>query len=433
LKGLLFRPDHLNFVPSIGLAWDPFGGGRTVVRAGYAAALDRVLDTARDLRANNLQVVNCFLPQCALTFVIPVERMLPVLNQDLRLELPGDIVQLDENLVTPYAQNWYLGIQQTVTPSFIVEIGHAGSVGRKLISRDLINRFVVDVPAVNDQIGEDTYLSNSGNSNYLALEIGMRRRFSKGLQYQASYTFSHAIDNQSDIFEGARTRPAPALPVLSTFTRPFDSRVDRGNANFDQRHNLVFNAIWDLPRPPHRAGWTRWFLSGWTASVIGAYRSGFPVTVIGSTYDPTTELRNNRVDFLGNSAEQAYLSIPRPVPGGVQWLDPGLFRPAVGRVGDFGRGVLKGPGFWNYDFALLRNLGSNDRGIRIQFRGEFYNLFNHANLSVPVSVYLNPYTGLINEDFGQAYFGLNRSFSRFGDLPLENPSRTIQFGLRIQF
>jgi hypothetical protein len=432
LKGLLYRPDLLNFVPSIGVAWDPFGKGKTVVRAGYSMALDRVFDTVRDLRSNNVQVVSCFYDfGCPVTFAVPFDPLLPLLTQDLKLEQPGSVVQLDENLVTPYAQNWYFGIQQTVTPNFIVEIGHAGSVGRKLISRDLINRYVVGVPMANEKIFEDTYLSNAGNSNYLALELGLRRRFSHGLQYQISYTYSHAIDDQSDIFEGVRTRPAPALPVLSTFTLPLDSRVDRGNANFDQRHNLVFNAIWDLPRPHLRIGWAEWLLSGWTTSVIGAYRSGFPVTVIGTTEDFTSELRNNRVDFLGSPSESGNRSTPPPVPGGVQWLDPALFQPAVGHVGSLGRGALKGPGLWNYDFALIRTIGSSDR-VRVQFRAEFYNLFNHANLSVPVSIYLNQ-VGSINEDFGQAFYGLNRTYSRFGDLPLEDPSRRIQFGLRIQF
>ena len=70
--------------------------------------------------------------------------------------------------------------------------------------------------------------------------------------------------------------------------------------------------------------------------------------------------------------------------------------------------------------------------MRLQFRAEFYNLFNHANLSVPYTEYLD-FTGSLNPKFGQAYYGLNRTYSRFGDLPLENPSRRIQFGFRIQF
>ena len=107
-------------------------------------------------------------------------------------------------------------------------------------------------------------------------------------------------------------------------------------------------------------------------------------------------------------------------------MDPALFASAdsqlspsgellkVGHLGNIGRGAIKGPGFWNYDFALLRqiNLGRSGR-FRLQFRAEFYNLFNHANLTAPVT---NLFAG---PAFGQAYYGLNREFSRFGELPLE--------------
>ena len=434
LKGLLYRRDRLNFAPSIGIAWGPFGQGRMVLRAGYAVALDRVFDTLRDLRSNSLKVITCVpFAGCPATLLVPTERMLPLLNQNPVLQPPAPVVQLDENLRTPYAQNWYVGVQQTVTPNFLVEIGHAGSVGRKLISRDSINRFTLGAPRPNPQIDEDTFLSNAGNSNYLALEVGLRRRSSRGLQYQVSYTYSHAIDNQSDIFEGVRIGPRSDEFVLATFTRPFDSQVDRGNANFDQRHNLVFNAIWDLPTPSFGARWANWLSRGWTASVIGAHRSGFPVTVIGPT-DFTTELRNNRVDFVGGPGQPARLSPAPPVPGGVQWLNPSAFRPAESGVGNLGRGALKGPGSWNYDFALLRNIDLGESGIRLQFRAEFYNVFNHANLSRPKSFFfVDPFTGSVNPDFGRAFYGLNRTFSRFGDLPLEEPSRRIQLALRLQF
>jgi len=249
-----------------------------------------------------------------------------------------------------------------------------------------------------------------------------------------SYTYSHAIDNQSDIFEGVRTDPRTGAFALSTFTRELDARVDRGNANFDQRHNLVFNAIWDLGTPGFHAFWARKLLEGWTVSVIGAYRSGFPVTAISFSHEDSTTLRNNRLDFLGDEDQQGHLSPAKPVPRGVQWLDPNLFRPAVGRVGTLGRGAIKGPGFWNYDFALLRSIPIRESGIRLQFRAEFYNLFNHPNLSAPVTTYfLDPFSQSVNPDFGKAYYGLNRTFSRFGDLPLENPSRRVQFALRLQF
>jgi hypothetical protein len=413
----------LNFAPSVGIAWDPLGRGKTVLRAGYAIAYDRVFDTIKDLRSNSLQLVNCFpFAGCPLNFLVPTEDMLPVLNQDSVLPSPYTVVHLDENLRTPYAQNWYAGLQQTVTPNFLIEFGHAGSVGTKLISRDVINRFIEGVEQPNSQVDQITSLSNAGSSSYMALEVGLRRRFSRGLQYQVSYTWSHAIDNQSDVFEGVPTDPRTREFALATFTRAFDARVDRGNANFDQRHNLVFNVIWDIPTPNFGAQWPRQILGGWTVSLIGAHRTGFPVTVIGNNgIDSTTGLANNRVDLVGSP----YLSAAPPVPGGVQFLDPSAFAVAESGVGNLGRGAIEGPGSWNYDFALLRSVALTE-AIGLQFRTEFYNVFNHANLSRPVSLFGDP-------DFGKAYYGLNRTHSRFGDLPLENPARRVQFGLRLSF
>lgn len=424
LKDLLHRRDFLNLAPSVGLAWDPFGRGNTVLRAGYAVALDRVFDSARDLRSNSQYVAGCVTEAgCPLEFLIPPVQMLPLL-QDKETFKIQDVVQLDENLRTPYAQNWYFGVQHSITPNLLVEIGHSGSTGRKLISRDIINRSINGMEPWNPQIGEDTYLSNAGNSNYLAFEAAVRRRFSRGLQYQVSYTYSHAIDNQSDILQGVRTGPRSSDVAIATFTRQFDARLDRGNASFDQRHNLVFNAVWELPQKSSQSDWSSWILKGWMMSVIGAYRSGFPITAINSIQpESDTGLYSNRLDFLGGSARMAN---PSPVPGGVQWLDPNLFEPASGRVGNLGRGFMRGPGFWNYDFAVIKNFGFSNEKIKLQFRAEFYNLFNHPNLSPPVTLYEA-------EDFGRAYYGLNPIYTRFGDLPLSSPSRTIQFGLRVQF
>jgi hypothetical protein len=421
LKGLLYRPDRTNFTPSIGIAWDPLGRSRTVVRAGYALAFDRVFDTLRDLRTNSVQVVSCIPPDltCQASFLIPARLMLPLLNQNLPA---GNVTQLDENLRTPYAENWYVGLQQTVTPNFLVELGYTGSVGKKLISRDHINRF-----NENAQILDDTFLSNAAYSNYQAFELGLRRRFSRGLQYQISYTWSHAIDIQSDDFQGPRTGPGEHDFALATFTRQFDANLDRGNADFDQRQNLVLSAIWDVPAPDLRASWANRIWRGWTVSVIGAYRSGFPITVVSETTLDNFGLANNRADLV--PGQPVRVSHPQPVPGGVrvQWLNPKAFRPAAsGVVGNLGRGAIAGPGSWSYDSALLRNIDLTESGIRLQFRAELYNMFNHANLSTPMSLLGGP-------NFGQASYGLNRTFSGFGDLPLENPSRTIQFGLRLEF
>ena len=415
----LYRPDRWNLGPSIGLAWDPWGRGRTVLRAGYTIALDRIFDAARDPRVNTEQTANCLPPTgCTPRFAIPGLVSLAALPPALG---PPPAVGIDENLRTPYVENWYAGMQHSLTPNLLLEIGHAGSVGRKLASRDTVNR-AVGGRRLNSQILDLAFLSNAGNSNYLALELALRRRFSRGFQLGASYTYSHAIDNQSDIVEGIRLGGTSAEEVtITSFTRQFDARADRGSANFDQRQNLVFHAIWDLPRVGSSLAW-RYLAHGWSTSVIGAYRSGFPVTLLGSrTPASAPDLRFNRVDFIGGNPAPA-----APVPGGVQWIDRSLFRPAVGRIGTLGRGAVAGPGFWNYDFALIRQFATPDARLRLQFRAEGYNLFNHANLSSPVPVYNDP-------NFGRAYYGRSQSFSRFGELPLDSPARRLQLALRLQF
>jgi len=424
LRHLLYRRDRWNLGPSIGLAWDPWGHGRTVFRAGYAVALDRIFDAARDPRFNNEQAPNC-LPQdrCTPRFTVPGAASLPSLPQTLG---PSPAVLIDENLRTPYVQNWYAGMQHSLTPSLLLEIGHAGSVGRKLASRDAVNRGVGS-SRLNSRVLNIAFLSNAGSSNYLALELALRRRFSRGFQLGASYTYSHAIDNQSDIVEGIRLAVASADEVtVASFTRQFDARADRGSANFDQRQNLVFHAIWDFPRSGSSPAW-RYVAHGWSASVIGAYRSGFPVTILGSRAPASSpDLRFNRVDFVGRSGQEPNLAAPVPVPGGVQWLDRSVFLPAVGHLGTLGRGAVPGPGFWNYDFALIRHFATPDARFRLQFRAEGYNLFNHANLSPPVPVYNDP-------NFGRAYYGRSPSSSRFGELPLDSPARRLQLALRLQF
>jgi hypothetical protein len=419
LNNRLYRPDRLNFAPAIGLAWDATGYGRTILRAGYSIALDRIFDTARDLRSNSQRVASCHEAACPKGTFGPGGTLLPFLDASG----PAPVVQLDANLRTPYAQNWYFGVQHTLSSNILLEVGHAGSTGRKLISRDTINRSGSEVPGtINPNIADDTFISNAGNSNYLALQTALRRQFKKGLQFQVSYTYSHTIDNQSDVLEGVRV--GPGIFSEASFTRQFDARVDRGNANFDQRHNLIVNALWEVPGPGIRGTWPRALLGGWMMSGIAGRRSGFPLTVIGSlNSNLQTGLRNNRADYTGMPAR---LSPAPAVAGGVQWINSSAFREAADHAGNLGRGAIQGPGYWGCDFALLRNFLVRENGLRVQFRAEFYNLFNHSNLSIP-------YTEMGDSLFGQAFYGLNPNFSRFGELPLGSPARRVQFGLRIRF
>jgi hypothetical protein len=418
LAGKLYRPDTFNLAPSAGIAWDPFGRGLTVVRAGFALAFDRIYDTARDVRTNTVRSLGCPGFICN-SMLVPIERMLAMIPVT---PAAGSAVIIDENLRTPYAQNWYVGLQQNVTRSLVLELGHAGSAGRRLVSRDIVNRSEFGPSAARTR--NDTFITNQGSSSYAALEAAVRQRVARGLQYQLSYTWSHAIDNQSDLLEGIRLGPDQLSAAVATFTRALDPRFDRGSANFDQRHSFVINWIWDIPGV--RGRWDKVF-SGWSVSGIGAHRSGFPITAIASQ-DPTDPrftspgLRFNRLDVVGDPGARPRVD----VPGGRQWLFRQDFQLVRDRPGTLGRNALAGPGSWNYDMAVMRTFAIRESRARVQIRAEFYNLFNHANLLPPVSDFSAT-------DFGVSYAGRSRTFSRFGELPLDSPSRRIQFAVRIRF
>jgi hypothetical protein len=427
MKGVLYRPDFRDFAPSVGFAWDPFGYGKTIVRAGYAIAYDRIYDTARDVRTNSSRSVICYseagaasflvqYPICpTLSLMLPVQQMLPLIPFPL---LPAPAVIIDEHLRTPYAQNWYFGIQQNITPTLMLEEGHAASVGRKLVSRDLVNRDFLLPSLANTN--DDNFISSQGNSNYLSLEVRLTQRVWHGLQYQLSYTWSHAIDNQSDLLEGVRTGPDRTDVAIAGFTSTLDPRFDRADANFDQRHNFIVNAIWEVPAP--RSRW-RTLIGGWSISGIGGIRSGFPVTVISATGLSDAGFLNSRADLVGDPGSFKKYD----VPGGRQWLSPSDFSLAAGGPGTLGRNALPGPGSWNCDLAVMRNFSFKDSRLHLQLRGEFYDAFNHANLSPPVSDLSQQQT------FGVSYAGFSQTFSRFGELPLDNVSRQIQLALRVTF
>lgn len=410
-KNRIYRPDYLNLAPSFGFAWDPFGTGKTVVRAGYAIGFDRFFDGARDVRKNRTRAVFCVGIDCA-PLTIPASEALPAIQPNRGR--PATVI-VDENVRTPYAQNWYVGVQRNVTKDMIIALGHAGSVGRKLLSRDIVNR--AESGIAPSGTANDLFISNQGGSTYLGMELGIRGRTKPGLRWQLSYTWSHAIDNQSDILEGTRVGPDLTDSVVATFTRALDPRVDRASANFDQRHNVMFNAIWDLPSA---GGRLRYPLSGWTVSTIAGYHSGFPLTVVGLTSG--AGLRNNRPDIAG-----ALTQTHEPVEGGVRWLTGRDFIVARDRVGNLGRNAIAGPGAWSCDLAVVKTLPFAGDAVRAQLRFEAYNVFNHANLGVPA-------TRLGAPDFGITYAGRSRSYySRFGELPLDSPSRRLQFALRLQF
>jgi hypothetical protein len=262
----------------------------------------------------------------------------------------------------------------------------------------------------------------------------LRYRASRGL-LQATYTWSHTIDNQSDPLLGdffnlsfSNIQASSSSSGRAAFSEQFNPTADRGDADFDQRQNLVLLGIWNLPAASKLkfAPLTR----DWTVSALAAFRSGFPYTVFGtSTANPGQGIvLNNRVNIL--SPSQTLLPQPLPVTGGQLLLNAADFaNPAASTLGNSGRNAFTGPGFYSIDLSLsrsfpLRKLG--DAG-RLVFRASAFNVLNHANLN-------NPDAQLGSPTFGVALYGRQGTQSGFPAVsPLNETPRQIQLSAKIQF
>jgi len=339
------------------------------------------------------------------------------------------------NLRDGYVHSYFFGLQHQVTRDFTLELNALGSLSRKLIATDVVNRDV-SVPLVpftnpngrfNPAVAEISYRSNQGSSSYNAFTTVARYRTHR-TQVKVAYTWGHALDNQSEplageFFDLSFTRAAGGISGLgrAAFSRQFDSRGDRGNSDFDQTHNLTVTAIWDLPT---RA------LRGWSLAALGGIRSGFPYSVTarptGTLFDGET-IVNNRADLVDPSRVDAGRT---PASGGVRLLNSVAFRtPAPATQGNTGRNAFRGPGLASMDLSLGRTFSVKwlRESGRVTVRADAFNFLNHANLNSPNS-FLNSRT------FGVATYGRQGRDTGFpGVAPLNETARQIQLLLRVEF
>jgi hypothetical protein len=230
---------------------------------------------------------------------------------------------------------------------------------------------------------------------------------------QATYTWSHTIDNQSEPLAGdffnlnfTSIQTSGGSLGRATFSQQFDSQGDRGNSDFDQRHNLVLFGYWNLPY-------------GFIASGLAAFRSGFPYNLQAPI--AFGSVLNQRPDLVGSPGN------PVPVAGGVRLFAPSAFAvPADDSLGTLGRNALTGPGLYNLDVSLARAFRIRE-GMHMTARASAFNVLNHANLG-------NPATLLTDPNFGIAQFGRQGFGTGFpAQSPLNESPRQLQLSLKFQF
>lgn len=421
-----YPTDSNNLAARLGFALD--AGLGLILRGAYGLFYDRPFDSILQLRNNNYALLTLgYKNSRPLNYYTPAGELLPNYTaRDPRgfTGLP-QLQLVDPGFRTPYVQTFFLGVQRRLGAQWSLEVNTLGSLGRKLVTTDIVNRNFSngDLP-YNSALPQISYRANQGLSNYNALTALLRYSARRGL-LQAAYTWSHTIDNQSDPLLGefldltfvnlARLRPEARRPAAS-FARQFDSHADRGNADFDQRHNLVVYGHWDLPGARH-------VTRNWQAGAIAAFRTGFPYSVFGTS---RAALQNARANLI--NPDLAYAG-RRPVDGGLLLLNRAGFANSPTTLGNTGRNAFRGAGFYGIDASLSRYFRWNLLGEagRVTVRSDVFNLLNHANLGTPDNRLPSP-------TFGQAQFGRSGVGSGFPTLlPLRESPRRIQLLLRFEF
>jgi len=389
----VYEENNKNLQPRVGIAWDPFNDGKTSVRAAYAILTDQPVTNVVTPLASNPPLATPLTFTGAVTFA-------NALNvAGLAGVAPANVHHGFDNA---YVQSWNLNIQREIVRDLAVTAGYFGTKGTHLrISRN-INQPINGVrPFPNLSASSPirpgaaltniTQIEGSGNSSYNALWLTAAKRLSRGLQFNASYTFSKSIDYNSLNSQGVVIQDS------------YNLRDSRGLSDFDARHRFVVSGLYELPFRQNR------LVDGWQLSTIVQLQSGNPVNIVVNNAAFTGTNNTVRPDVTGPIE---ILGTPN------RWFDTTPFVVPVNRFGNLGRNVVIGPGFNNTDFSVIKRTRLTENQL-IEFRWEVFDLFNHANFGQPGRV-----VGTAN--FGQI---TNTRFAT-GD---SGSSRQMQFALKYKF
>ncbi|MGH9852014.1 MAG: TonB-dependent receptor [Blastocatellia bacterium] len=400
-----FRTNTRNFGPRLGIAWQP--DRKTVVRGGYGIFWQAypVGFGSYSVPTNNIPGNTTLLRQTIPSLSYPLE---PFISQGTR-PLPT-VAGFDWIKRDIYVQHWNLTVARELTRNDAIQISYLGNHGLNL--RRNLNINFLD-PALgrrpNPKFTNINIETATGQNIYHALQVSFKRRLSTGLQYDVNYTWAHALDDVQD--QGLFS------------AQPQDNnnlRAERGNSSGDIRHTVNFNLLYELPIGRGHGlfgdakGIGGFLVSGWKLATLGILRSGIANTVfIGTNPFGNGNFTNQRPNAV--AGVNPYAADRRPD----NWLNPAAFSmPAAGTFGNLGRNTIFGPNFKQIDVSLLKDMKISER-FKLEYRAEFFNIFNRPNFDQPNTTFNTPNFGKIFNTFGRT-LGLGTS-------------RQIQMALRLTF
>src|SRR5215470_11814805 len=451
-----------NFSPRVGFAWDVFGDGKTSVRSGagifYDTRITGIINNRMvDLTPFSPQVgplappgpfsdpycqngINCTGPGIANPFPISF----PVANNFV-FPFPLQAISFDpsSHYLIPTLYNWNLALEHQFPAGFLARAAYVGSHGTHLKETVQLNPANVGSGNTNIDVRRRLNLAFAGptctttpatrttgcpynnvlmdiqdiNSSYNSLQLSLEKRVSRGLTVLGNYTWSKSIDTLP--VGGGVSEIGADSPSALPWDNPNRHAFDRGASDFDHTHRFVGSYVWQFPRLPTGNAVLRGFFGDWQLSGVASAQTGRPFTATSGLSAPNdksqTGIGQDRAVIVGPAfGSGACAGQPRCV----DLLNPTSFvQPATGTFGNTGKNGLRWPGYFNWDMGLSKVFSLSERW-KLQFRAEYFNVFNRVNYR--------------SDDSTVSTAG-NRNNSGFGKITSAEDPRIGQLALKILF
>lgn len=412
-----YKTDWKQLGPRVGLAFDPFGDGKTSFRAGYGIFYDRPNTITTNSQATQAPFgtlirfnggVNDDMrdPYGSRANPFPIDPY-SQMPSNVGFQLPMTLFSYDAGMQNGRLQSWNTTVEREIMPTYLLRVAYAGSRGDRLALGRELNAAVYTPGATTattdarrplfPNFGSILSIEPTGESTYHSLQVTLDKRFAKGMTVLATYSLSKSMDHSSENKQNG-----------ATVTNPADIDYDWGPANFDRRHRFVTSWLWEVPGS-FKNPVLQSTLGGWAMSGILTMQSGLPFTPTSGVDNARTGTGGQRADIIGDPNLASGRSRDEQIK---QWFNTGAFEPnALGTFGTAGRNSLRGPSFTTLDFGLNKTFPVHN-SVKLQFRAEAFNILNNVNLSLPES---------------------GRNSANFGRILSASDPRILQFALRVSF